>query len=37
MDPRNVPADDKLVREFFGAVDGDEVNGMPSQTLRWHK
>jgi len=37
MDPRNVPEDDKLVREFFGGNEGDSINGMTAQTLRWQK
>merc|ERR1740117_779108 len=37
LDPRNNKADDTLVREFFGAVDGDKIEGRPAQTLRWHK
>jgi len=37
MDPRNVPADDQLVREFFAGQEGDKLNGLTAQTLRWHK
>jgi len=37
LDPRNNKDDDKLVREYFGGVDGDTIEGRPVQTLRWHK
>jgi elongation factor 1-gamma len=28
MDPRNVPADDLLVREFFGGNEGEMIGGL---------
>uniref|UniRef100_A0A7S3CT45 Elongation factor 1-gamma n=1 Tax=Strombidium rassoulzadegani TaxID=1082188 RepID=A0A7S3CT45_9SPIT len=37
MDPRNNKADDTLVREFFAAKEGETINGMLAQTLRYHK
>ena len=37
MDPRNNKADDQLVREFFAGKEGDKINGMTAQTLRWQK
>jgi len=37
LDPRKVPADDQLVREFMGGKVGDMMNGMKCQTLKWHK
>jgi elongation factor 1-gamma len=37
MDPRNNADDDKLVREFFGGKEGDMLNGLMGQTLKWHK
>lgn len=37
LDPRNVKADDQLLREFMSAKEGDMVNGKKAQTLRWHK
>jgi len=37
MDPRNVKADDTLVREFFAGKEGDMANGKKIQTTRWHK
>mmetsp|Transcript_10604 Transcript_10604/g.17815 ORF Transcript_10604/g.17815 Transcript_10604/m.17815 type:complete len:251 (-) Transcript_10604:78-830(-) len=37
LNPKAVAADDKLVREFFGGKDGDLMNGLKAQTLRWHK
>merc|ERR1711865_434954 len=37
LDPRNNKADDTLVREYFGAVEGDTIEGRPVATLRWHK
>ena len=37
LDPRNNKDDDKLVRDYFGAVDEDIIEGDKAQTLRWHK
>jgi elongation factor 1-gamma len=28
LDPRNVKADDELVRQFFGGVEGEKINGL---------
>lgn len=35
LDPRNVPADDKLVREFFGGKEEEIIDGRIAQTMRW--
>ena len=35
LDPRNVPADDKLVREYFGGEAGDIIDGLKAVTLKW--
>ena len=35
LDPRNVPADDKLVREYFGGEVGDVIDGLKAVTLKW--
>lgn len=37
LDPRNNKEDDKLVREFLGGNEGDFINGLKAQTLRWQK
>jgi len=37
MDPRNVPADDQLVRDFFGGKEDEILGGLKAKTLRWHK
>jgi len=37
LDPKNKPEDDKLVRDFFGGKEGDTMNGLKAQVLKWHK
>jgi len=37
LDPRNNKDDDKMVREFFGGAEGEMINGLKCQTLKWHK
>jgi elongation factor 1-gamma len=37
LDPRNKPEDDKMIRDYFSAKEGDIINGMEAQTLRWVK
>jgi len=37
LDPRNNKDDDKLIREFLGGKEGDMMNGMKCQTLKWFK
>jgi len=29
--------DDKLIREFWGGKEGDQMNKLKCQTLKWHK
>jgi hypothetical protein len=33
----NDPADVALLRAFWGAKEGDIVNGMKAQSVMWHK
>lgn len=37
LDPRNVPADDKLIREYFAGKEETKIDGHTCQTLKWFK
>ena len=38
LDPKNNQEDDKLIRDYFGGVEGDKVEeGLTIQTIKWHK
>ena len=37
LDPRNKPEDDKLIREYWGGVEGETIDGLTAVTLKWHK
>ena len=37
LDPRNNKQDDQLIRDYFGAKEGDVIEGATCQTIRWHK
>ena len=37
LDPRNNKDDDKIVRDYFGGVVGDTIEGLKASNMRWHK
>jgi hypothetical protein len=37
LDPRNVKEDDALIRSWFGGLEGETIDGLKCQTIKWHK
>jgi len=37
LDPQNKKEDDVLIRSWFGGKEGDIINGLKCQTMRWVK
>ena len=37
LDPKNNKEDDQLVRDYFGGMEGDTIEGLKCQLIKWQK